>query len=172
MWHASVFCEFFFFIYVGIYLHFLWSLCFFTFVYFKIFTSNTTCHIKTRHQIQSNLPMQSPNTVKPSHAVTCIKRSPFSCTVIENFIWNEPLLRGHLSYKATFSLSQRWPLNTGLTVYCALFFVPFRHFLLKLLQNNFSIWIYKVTLVSGGLLSSAREITCIKIVTKTYHFRI
>ena len=26
------------------------------------------------------------------------------------------LLRGHLSYKATFSLSQRWPLNTGLTV--------------------------------------------------------
>jgi hypothetical protein len=27
-----------------------------------------------------------------------------------------PLLRGHLSYKATFSLSQRWPLNTGWTV--------------------------------------------------------
>jgi hypothetical protein len=35
-------------------------------------------------------------------AVTCIKRSPFSCPVIENFIYIEPLLRGHLSYKATF----------------------------------------------------------------------
>jgi hypothetical protein len=31
--------------------------------------------------------------------------------------WIEPLLWGHLSYKANFSLSQRWPLNTGLTVY-------------------------------------------------------
>ena len=40
-------------------------------------------------------------------AVTCIKRSPFSCPVIDNFIWIEPLLRGHLSYRATFSLSQR-----------------------------------------------------------------
>ena len=55
--------------------------------------------------------------VKPAHAVTCIKRSHFSCPVIENFIWIEPLLRCHLSYKATFSLSQRWPLDTGLTVY-------------------------------------------------------
>ena len=26
-------------------------------------------------------------------------------------IWNEPLLRGHLSFKATFSLSQMWPLQ-------------------------------------------------------------
>jgi hypothetical protein len=50
-------------------------------------------------------------TVKP--AVTCIKRSP--CPVIENFKWIEPLLRGHLSYKTTSSLSWRWPLNTGLT---------------------------------------------------------
>jgi len=41
----------------------------------------------------------------------------FSCPFIENFIWIEPLLRGHLSYKATFSLSQRWPLNTGLTLH-------------------------------------------------------
>jgi hypothetical protein len=30
-------------------------------------------------------------------AVTCIKRSLFSFPVIENFIWIEPLLRGHLS---------------------------------------------------------------------------
>jgi hypothetical protein len=36
--------------------------------------------------------------------------------VIENFIWIVPILRGHLSYKVIFSLSQRWPLNTGLTV--------------------------------------------------------
>jgi hypothetical protein len=41
----------------------------------------------------------------------------FSCPVVENFIWIEPLLRGHLFYKATFSLSQRWPFNTCLTVY-------------------------------------------------------
>jgi len=50
-------------------------------------------------------------------AATCIKRSPFSCPVIDNFIWIEPLLRGHLSYKATFSLSNRWPLNSGLIVH-------------------------------------------------------
>jgi hypothetical protein len=48
-------------------------------------------------------------------AVTCIKRSPFSCPVVEHFIWIDPLLRGSLSYKATLSLSKRWPLNTGLT---------------------------------------------------------
>ena len=59
-------------------------------------------------------------TDKPAHAVTCIKRSPFSSPVIENIIWIEPLLRGHPSYKATFSVSQRWPLNTGLTVYSKL----------------------------------------------------
>jgi hypothetical protein len=55
---------------------------------------------------------QNLNTIKPAHAVTCIKRSPFSYPVIENFIWIKPLLRDHLSYKATFSLSQRWPLKT------------------------------------------------------------
>jgi hypothetical protein len=54
--------------------------------------------------------------VKPAHAVTCIKRSPFSCPVIDNFILIEPLLRGHQFYKTTFSLSQWWPLNTDLTV--------------------------------------------------------
>ena len=35
-------------------------------------------------------------------AVTCIKMSPFSWTVIENCIWIEVLFRDHLSYKATF----------------------------------------------------------------------
>ena len=34
--------------------------------------------------------------VKPTHAVTCIKRSNF---LSYNFIWIEPLLRGHLSLK-------------------------------------------------------------------------
>ena len=46
------------------------------------------------------------STVKPAHKVTCIKRSPFSCPLLENFKRIEPLLRGHLSYKATFSLTQ------------------------------------------------------------------
>ena len=40
-----------------------------------------------------------------------------SCPVIEIWIWIEPLVKGHLSYMSTFSLSQRWPLNTGLIVY-------------------------------------------------------
>jgi hypothetical protein len=50
--------------------------------------------------------------VKPAHAVTSIKQLP----VVKDhlFIWIEPLLRGNLSYTATFSLSQMWPLNTGL----------------------------------------------------------
>jgi hypothetical protein len=30
---------------------------------------------------------------------------------------NWTLLRGHLSYKTTFSLSHMWPLNTGLTLH-------------------------------------------------------
>jgi len=59
--------------------------------------------------------------VKPIPAVTSIKQSPvlkgqfFYCPVMEISIWIEPLLRGHLSYKDTFSLSQGWPLNTALT---------------------------------------------------------
>ena len=48
------------------------------------------------------------NTNKPAHAVTCIKMSPFSFPVIENFICIEPLLRGQLSYKATFSSCDLW----------------------------------------------------------------
>jgi hypothetical protein len=57
-----------------------------------------------------------------SCVVTSIKQSPvlkdhLLLVVIENFIWIEPLLRGHLSYKAIFSMSQKWPLNTGLTVH-------------------------------------------------------
>jgi hypothetical protein len=43
-----------------------------------------------------------------------LKGHPFP--VIENFIWIEPLLRGHLSYKATFVLFLRSPVSTGLTL--------------------------------------------------------
>ena len=53
-------------------------------------------------------------TVEPAHGVTCTKKLPFFCPVIENFIWFKPLLRGHLYFKATFYLSQRRPHNTGL----------------------------------------------------------
>ena len=55
--------------------------------------------------LQPNLPMQSP-----------VLKGHFFCSVIEHFTWTVPLLRGHLSCKATLSLSQMWPLNTGLTV--------------------------------------------------------
>ena len=55
-------------------------------------------------------------TVNPAHAVTCIKRSPFPRPVMEYFISIEPLLSGHLSYQATFSLPPKRPLNIGLTV--------------------------------------------------------
>jgi hypothetical protein len=42
------------------------------------------------------------------HTVTSIKQSPaFKGPIKENIIWIEPLLGGHLSYKATFSFSQR-----------------------------------------------------------------
>jgi dipeptide/tripeptide permease len=65
--------------------------------------------------LQKNLGRGSPFNV------SCCKKH--KC--IENFIWNEPLLRGHPSYKATFSLSQRWPPNTGLTTVILLTFKCF-----------------------------------------------
>ena len=37
-------------------------------------------------QLQGNFFPTFPITVKPAHAVTCIKRSHFSCPVIEVFI--------------------------------------------------------------------------------------
>ena len=33
-------------------------------------------------KVAENLTLKCPSTVKPSHAVTCIKRSSFSCPVI------------------------------------------------------------------------------------------
>jgi len=73
------------------------------------------------HLIESYGNLFSPwYTVKPANAVTSIKQSPVLkghnfLVLSEYFIWIEPLLRGHLSYKTTFSASQRWPLNIGLT---------------------------------------------------------
>jgi len=51
------------------------------------------------------------STVKPAPEVTSIKQSPvlkghvFLIMSLKNSFRIEPLLRGHLSYKATFSLS-------------------------------------------------------------------
>jgi hypothetical protein len=39
--------------------------------------------------------------IQPCDVVTCIKKSPFSCPVIETFVWIGPVLRGRLSYKDT-----------------------------------------------------------------------
>ena len=38
-------------------------------------------------------------------------------TTLDREWWIYPLLRGHLFYKIIFCLSQRWPLNTGITVH-------------------------------------------------------
>jgi hypothetical protein len=68
-----------------------------------------TCYHKVS-KIQSNLCMWSP--LLSSHLDLKVI---FSCPFIKDFIWIKPLLSDHLSYKATFYLSHRWPLNTGLT---------------------------------------------------------
>ena len=68
-------------------------------------------HTSIMH-IQSNLPMQSPLLSSQLYW-----KVTFFLSCIDIFIWIEPLLTGHLSYKATVSVSQWWPLNTGLTVY-------------------------------------------------------
>ena len=63
-----------------------------------------TCIIK--YQVYINIYNQTCPYVHLCLAVICIKRSLFFA-VIDNFTLIEPLLRGHLSYEATFSLSQR-----------------------------------------------------------------
>ena len=81
---------------------------------------------KNRHKVNLQVHMVI-GTVKPVHAVSFIKQSPLSkgqpflsCQQI--FIWIEPLLRGHLSYKAICFLSQRWSNTTGwlCTLVCSL----------------------------------------------------
>ena len=62
------------------------------------------------------------STVKPAHAVTSIKQPPAlkgHIFLVRSYKISYELilfLRGHLSYKVTLFLWQRWPLNTGLTV--------------------------------------------------------
>ena len=74
-------------------------------------TSRYSCFIYLLIKLQSTLPMRSPLLSSRLYL-----KVTFYCLGLENCIWIEPLSRGHLSYKATFSLSQRWPLNTNLTV--------------------------------------------------------
>jgi hypothetical protein len=68
---------------------------------------------------------------KYSQTIACIKRSHFSYPVIEQFIWIEPLLRVHLFWNTSFALSQRRPLNTGLTVPIYKFILQSVHLLYK-----------------------------------------
>jgi hypothetical protein len=56
------------------------------------------------------------NTVKTTHAVTCIKRSHFFCPSQKISLELNLFLRDLLSWKTSFSF-QRWPLYTGLTTF-------------------------------------------------------
>ena len=115
-------------------------------------------------------------------AVTCIKRSSFPD--IENLIWIEPLLRGHLFYKATFSLSQIWPLNTGMTIVkkmrdITLTYVHFYEYTkfswMKCFKKKWPPW-SKWNIIESGikdpkpnltlnLFSSIYELHCVRICT-------
>ena len=97
--------------------HFLRSMCIIIIMYhYRVFRGQSSklkqYDIMVIGAIPSNLLMQSP--LLSSHLYLKVT---FSWPVRDNFIWIGPLLRCHLSDMATFSLSQRWPLNTGLTVY-------------------------------------------------------
>jgi hypothetical protein len=72
---------------------------------------------------------------------------PIFCPVIENFIWIEPLLRGHLSYKATFSLSQVWRyISLGLYLGTYRFHYPWSYALLNWEGPwSYGSWIYITT---------------------------
>jgi hypothetical protein len=48
---------------------------------------------------------------KPSHLIILI----IFAIRVEHFTSIEIIIRGHLSYKTTFTLTQMWPLNTSLT---------------------------------------------------------
>jgi len=64
-----------------------------------------------KKNVQSNLPMQSP--LLSSHLYLNVT---LFLSFHRSFHISETLLRGHLSCKVIFSLSQRWSLNTRLTV--------------------------------------------------------
>ena len=79
------------------------------------------------------------NTVNPVYAVTFINQSPNSpvlkghlsiiLSIRFHINWT---LRGHLSYKDDLSLSQKEPLNTGLTVYTSWCTMCFSYYLHKI----------------------------------------
>ena len=72
-------------------------------------------------------------------SVTCIKRSRFSCPVIPNLMWIEPLLWAKLSYQATFSFSQSWPLYTGLIIYIYIYICIVKPVLRGHLWNKYKV---------------------------------
>ena len=107
--------------------------------------------------IQPNLPMQS--SLLSSHRY-------------ENFIWIKPVLRGHLSYKATLSLSQQWPLITGLTVYTYFLSLKFVKYHWRFLYTNTGadpgfqdrgVHLKKIA-PSGGRHENFWDISCEKLI--------
>ena len=102
------------------------SICLSVFLWIKYTLLYSTMIFQFQHIFNIYMYSQTCPCGNLYQAVTCIERSPFSCPVIENFIWIEPLLKGHLSYKTTFTLSQRWPPNTGLTIIFFNFLSPHR----------------------------------------------
>jgi hypothetical protein len=71
--------------------------------------------VSSRNYLEYNLTtvrLQS-NLIMWSHLLKC----HLCCPIVEHFIWIKTLLRGHLSYKDTSYVSQRWLLNVGLTLF-------------------------------------------------------
>ena len=99
--------------------HLKWG-CFCGCLFSQIYCCRNDSKNKTLTKITS---IQNIYSVKPSHVATSIKQSPvlkgqfFLVLSYKTFILIKPLLRGHLSYKATFSWSPWWSFNTGLILY-------------------------------------------------------
>ena len=120
--------------------------------------------------------------MKPVHVVTCIKMSLFSCPVIEHFIWIEPFLRGHLSYKATFSLPQRWPLNTGLALHVLIYWVYYVNchlcnsvnglMVLNATFNNISVISWRSVLLVEETEGPGENIRTVANHSQTYHLML
>jgi len=94
--------------------------------------------------------------IKSTHAITSIKQSPvfkghlFNCPVIEDFIWIELLLRVRLSYKAMFSLSQKWPLDC--IYHLCIIHVHYYMYLGELDMSIFVEYLHGISVTSLNLL--------------------